>query len=122
MSAWSSPPLEFQAEVTSELELRVRELVKKIFEGIVERTPVDSGSLRASWRVAIGNMDTSVTVQQTNNPPLGPPSFSLGEFKVGDLIFISNSLPYVWIVEYGSSQQAPQGMVRVTLASLGVGV
>jgi hypothetical protein len=38
------------------------------------------------------------------------------EFKAGDTAYITNSLPYAIPLEFGHSQQAPGGMVRITVA------
>jgi hypothetical protein len=36
--------------------------------------------------------------------------------KTTDSIYLTNNLPYIKKLEYGSSQQAPRGMARVTIA------
>ncbi len=121
MNGWSKKPSLIAAvELQAGLVKKTKALTKEIFEGIVSKTPVASGSLRASWRIGVNAVDESISFQQSHSNPLPAPKFSMPKFNFGDHIFISNSLPYVFDVENGSSSQAPQGMVRVTLASVKV--
>jgi hypothetical protein len=57
------------------------------------RTPIDTGNARSHWE---------------RNPP------GLSEF--GTTQIISNDVPYILKLEYGSSRQAPEGMARITAA------
>lgn len=95
-----------------------------LFGRIIEKTPVDTGRARASWNIAVGapdlrivpegQYDSSLTTAIAKaNAVLG----SYGTTGPGFLlpIFISNNLPYIVELEKGSSQQAPQGMVSLSL-------
>jgi len=66
-------------------------LVNKAFTAMKERTPKDTGHARGSWTIG---RDSSVPFLQ----------FELG-----------NGVEYIVYLEFGSSKQAPTGMVRVTL-------
>lgn len=83
------------------------------------RSPVDTGSFRASWRVAFNTVDKSITDGGASGTPLPPPEFywPVG-FHPGDMVYISNSQPYAVKLEYGWSKQAPMGIARVTAASM----
>jgi hypothetical protein len=92
---------------------------------MVQRSPVDTGRFRGNWQIAAGGPDI-----RTNEPfdkqALGSPPSSetftrwQGEIQaatIGSVVYITNSLPYARRLEYeGWSQQAPSGMVRVTVA------
>lgn len=75
------------------------------------------GQFRANWNLSTVSMDLTTT---TNKDPQGNETIqraeeSLDKYKMGDKIFITNSLPYAFRLEYeGWSNQAPQGMVRIT--------
>lgn len=108
----------------------VRLLALHIFTGVVQKTPVDEGYLRAAWNISL-NEPVFITTpgdQGSNNLPQ-----DLGWFP---RIYITNGLPYAAVVEYGLyrgigpkteegtnpitgggifSRQAPAGMVEVTL-------
>ena len=64
----------------------------EVFARIKNRTPVDTGRARAGWQMSA---------------PVETPTFTE--------ITISNQVNYVVWLEVGSSRQAPQGMLRVTL-------
>lgn len=64
----------------------------KLYANIVESTPVATSQARTSWRIN-KEKDTDTEIS----------------FK------IVNGVPYIVFLEYGSSKQAPKGMVRVNL-------
>lgn len=82
---------------------------------VIERTPVDTGLAKSSWRMSAGSPDLSA--------PDSPGSIPNVAQEVGNWdpetqksFFTTNSLPYMERLEYGWSNQAPAGMVRVTVA------
>ncbi|MEN6621489.1 MAG: HK97-gp10 family putative phage morphogenesis protein [Smithella sp.] len=93
----------------------LKQFSQDLAEKIVTRTPVKTGFARASWYPAIND--------NINPPKLDPQKkggyiqadFSFRNAKIGDRLFILNNANYIKKLEFGSSQQAPQGMVRVTL-------
>jgi hypothetical protein len=40
------------------------------------------------------------------------------EFQLGDIVYITNSVPYIEKLEKGSSQQAPEGIMEMSLGKL----
>lgn len=74
------------------------------------KTPVDSGRARANWFLAEGapRIDTTESTTPVSPPPLTGKS----------VIYLTNSLPYIVPLEYGHSQQAPFGMLRVSIAEV----
>lgn len=96
------------------------DLAKKIFDGVVARTPVLSGSARASWVVSAGSPVFIFRDHRDVNNPLPPPAFTLMSIPPYQRVYIANGAPYILDLEYGSSSKAPQGMLRVTLVSLGL--
>ena len=102
----------------------VRGVVLEIGTRIVQRSPVDTGKFRGNWQIAAGGPDI-----RTNEPfdkqPLGsaPSATTFNRWQgevnaatIGSTFHITNSLPYAVRLEYeGWSQQAPAGMVRVTM-------
>lgn len=110
----------FGDELEVALMNRTITLAKKVFEGIVARTPVSTGAARASWSVSVGSPAPVVRTGGSIGAPLPPPIFPLKTAPAYSKIYITNGVPYIMPLEYGSSKQAPQGMVRVTLVSLGL--
>ena len=76
-----------------------------LFEKIVRRTPVDTGRARGNWMAGI------------NRPSSDSPGYEsvVARARLGDSLFLTNNLPYIGVLENGSSEQAPHGMVAVTV-------
>lgn len=111
------------------VETAVRKISMQTFSGIVLKTPVDTGRARASWVIGInrplnspdfpeGRKMSAAEAQSIANRQLA----TLGRLKPYDTVFISNNLPYIEYLEDGSSEQAPSGMVAVTLAEIERGI
>ena len=77
-------------------------------------SPVDSGLFRSNWFGAYGAIDKQ-TVTVTNRDSTGALRVLVESQPVtGTYFYFTNSLPYAQRLEYGWSEQAPLGMVRVT--------
>lgn len=109
-----------------------RKIALELYTKVVEKSPVDSGRLRGNWNIGINNIDDMEYPEDRasyGSLPSGS-SFTrntsaLSTFKIGDIIFISNNMDYIYKLEYGLynngpktvggySLQAPQGFVRIT--------
>jgi len=76
------------------------------------KSPVDTAEFKDSWIGAIGSAST-----ETFQPGRGAVSVlnaTLGGFRVGQVFYYTNSTPQAVPLEFGHSEQAPQGMVRLT--------
>lgn len=92
--------------------------VRRLFNLIVLRTPVYTGTLRRNWVASYDRIHTTLHIVNENPAvPLPPAEFNLeyvrGQFRT---IVISNKTPYVNRIEFGGwSNQAPFGMVRISM-------
>lgn len=93
---------------------------RKVHDGmdIVAPEGYVGGRFRGNWMFNIGTADSTTTEEVD---PSGVKSMAriVGgaiEFNAGDTCFITNSLGYAIPLEFGHSNQAPGGMVRVTVA------
>lgn len=102
----------------------IRKGVLDVFKAIVKRSPVDTGAYRASHGIA--NMmpaDQDEMIKGKKGQKISA-SVALSKgaawtWKSGDGdIFLFNNLPYAERIENGWSEQAPQGVYRVSLAGL----
>ena len=131
---------QFAAVTKIKYEDVIRRVALQIFREVIQRTPVDTGRARAGWQVTInepgtfvpsstlsGHQKTRATDEQrkivggqqraaSNVFAQGP--VDIGSFQAGDVVFIVNNVNYVIYLEQGTSQQAPAGMVAVTLAKV----
>jgi len=93
---------------------------------VMVKSPVDEGTFRGNWNVGVNKINVSVDTDYTSNTnkkkidtvKFNEGSNRIGSLKIGDTINISNSLPYSTRIEYGWSDQAPSGVVRLTLIEL----
>jgi hypothetical protein len=92
---------------------------------IVLKTPVDTGRARGNWQLTQRSPaedmvpETSAKVSSSETPPsaiLKEAEQTASGSQLGDDIWISNNLPYIEALEEGHSQQAPHGMVALSLA------
>lgn len=96
----------------------VRKVSIDMMGRVVKRSPVDTGRFRANWTMNFGSPDlsTSADVDKTGDSTIKTQAERLAGFKIGPEVYIMNSLPYAIRLENGYSQQAPIGMVKITIA------
>jgi hypothetical protein len=103
-----------------ETEQRVDEtlqtIVLKIGESVVTLSPVDTGRFRGNWQLGIDQTTTSSLVRMDPEgfATLSEIAQKVNTFTAGQIAYIQNHVLYGYDLEYGSSMQAPDGVVRVT--------
>lgn len=118
MSTFALDLARFAEKAEGNAEKIVRKVGIDMFSRTVERTPVDTGRARANWNVSIGSASFRVSEETDKGGESTKARIrnALHDWKQGD-IYLMNSLPYIRRLEYdGWSGQAPQGMVRITVA------
>lgn len=93
---------------------------------VTEKSPVDTGRLRANNQLDIRRNKNEIDVPKTekqnfdNPPPYGintdPPIPRLGELS--EIFWFFNNLDYFSAIDMGTSDQAPQGMVGISLIEM----
>ena len=99
----------FAKSMNIELETVVRKLAFEVYKGVTQKTPVDTGRAKANWMLGYGSINSTIT-NNTTFTLVQPPKGS-GKRP----IYITNNLPYISKLENGSSKQAPNGMVNLTM-------
>jgi hypothetical protein len=109
----------FIAKANGNVDQVIRQTIVLAAQGLVQRTPVDTGRARANWILGVGNIDLT-TSNRTDKG--GGSTVSRVAAEVASarsrVFYITNALPYIQRLEDGWSRQAPAGMVSVTLAAL----
>lgn len=102
-------------EFNVDKEAILRKLALDLYAEIIKRTPVDTGRARANWNLSVKapNYQTS---QRTTIP--STVSITAHDVKGLPVVFIANGLPYVRELEYGKSDQAPNGFIRLSLEAI----
>lgn len=95
----------------------MRQVSIKLFSAIIKASPVDTGRFRMNWMASGGTpaFGTTDATDKSGNAAIGnATSFVLNATDWSDFT-LTNNLPYAQRLEYGWSQQAPQGFVRVNV-------
>jgi hypothetical protein len=116
-------------KIAKKIEVDAGTLVRKVafdlFNGVVSRTPVDTGWARSSWNIAFRTPDLSVPPKPASGGESAAIAANnaqeakLDQIKAGDFptVWITNALDYIEYLEAGHSKQAGKGfMVQRTLA------
>lgn len=124
-SNWSLDLTKYAEAKKEHINTCRKKVAIKIYESIVEYTPVKTGRARANWQITIGKKANG-EVKGSDPSPYGskPKDLPQQEIKIGKMgkseepIYITNNLPYIVGLEYGKSKQSPNGMVGVTLLDI----
>jgi hypothetical protein len=115
------------------LEAKVKKVAITIHNDVIFLTRVDTGRARSNWNVALNDPDPSIVEPpqewhanrkgHVNGTPLhelaGSESVAkqvvLASYKLSDIIYISNSVPYIGYLEYGTDRTQADHMVLTAL-------
>ena len=89
--------------------------------GIVMKNPGATSRSQSNWNVTINKPSTKADYERFENDPMlrvSAGEVDMRNARPGDDIWISNNIHYIVKLEHGHSQQAPHGMVRLTLEEL----
>jgi len=109
----------YAEQTKTDLGTAKRAIVFNLFSEAIKRTPVDTGRAKNNWFVSDG-APILQTIDKTESSRIGQlgseSAKQLGKINESfGLDILSNNLPYIQKLEFGSSNQAPAGMVRTTL-------
>jgi hypothetical protein len=88
-----------------------------LFAHVVRRSPVRTGRFRGNWQAEINKPAKGIkrTLDKSGASAIRSAKNATGKVRLGESVFLVNNLPYSIKLERGSSDQAPRGMVRVTV-------
>lgn len=120
MSSFALQVAKFAELVKDRADLVVRKVALDALTGIVQMSPVDTGRFRGNWQVGVGSSPkgTLNRLDKSGSEAISAGAATIAHVQFGQVVRITNNLPYARRLEYGWSQQAPAGMVRVTAARL----
>ena len=99
-------------------ETVARQVSFKLFSAVIKASPVDTGRFRMNWQAA-GAVAPSGVIDGTDKggaAAIGDAASYIFAASDWNEFTLTNNLPYAERLEYGWSNQAPQGMVRVNVA------
>lgn len=96
----------------------MRQVSIKLFSAIIKASPVDTGRFRMNWMASGGTPASGVTDATDKSGNIATGNATSFVLKATDWreFTLTNNLPYAQRLEYGWSQQAPQGFVRVNVS------
>lgn len=119
MGTFSEFERELNLEMEREFKGAILEITQRIafdaLNGVVNRTPVDTGFARNNWDVSL-DAEPATTVPAAD--PIGSGQGTIQQARPFQIIAIANGAEYIGVLEHGHSKQAPNGMVSVTLSVL----
>lgn len=108
----------YRDKTVQQLEDIFHHVVIDIGTSLVILSPVYTGRFKGNWQVTIGSpADHSLNVyDKVGHETIARITAEVAQLTLGQTAYISNQLLYGVPLEYGHSQQAPNGFVRITLA------
>lgn len=99
-------------EVFRKLDERAAKLIAEtgagLYQTAADATPVRSGRARANWRCSVGRAE--YLSDENTNFDSGRGQAAFQSVSAGDVLYVTNSVPYIERLENGSSLQAPAGI------------
>ena len=106
----------FQQTCEKEAVRRLRKIGMVALKKVVLRTPVKTGCARSNWNVGVNREDTSFNSAAKGKS--GGESINRGtpiimNAKLGDIVYLINTCPYIVSLERGHSRQRPAGFLKL---------
>lgn len=114
-------PSQFTLQVLRDGSELQRKITAAMLQGVVLKSPVDTGAFRGNHRVSIGSVDYTKDFQKIDKSGTTTIADAMGKvlsIQLGMRVFISNNLPYAIALENGHSGQAPLGVYSITFQSV----
>lgn len=103
------------------------DLAGRIYSGVILKTPVLTGHARHNWMPTVGGPlteelegvfggdTTGDAFTGTEVTKMVRVQKELQSLPLGEAVYISNNVPYIELLEHGSSNKAPDGMVEISV-------
>lgn len=88
-----------------------------VLSTVIPATPVDTGRARGNWQVSVGNpiMSPRERLDRTGQSTIQEGIGRAQSRRQGQDIHICNNVPYIGMLNAGSSSQAPAGFVELAV-------
>lgn len=114
-------PSQFVLQVLKDGSELQRKITAAMLQGVILRSPVDTGAFRGNHRISVGSVDYTKDFQKKDKS--GATALSDGLSKIlsvqlGQVVYVQNNLPYSLKLENGHSKQAPLGVYALTFQAV----
>lgn len=91
---------------------------EEVGERMIDRTPVDTGRAKGNWQTTINATPNYALIRYDKEGVEVKEELKevTSKATLEDTINITNCVTYTEGLEFGTSKQAPEGMVRITVA------
>lgn len=112
---------EWVEQTESNIDNSLQTMVLLIGRSLVTLSPVDTGRFKGNWQLSIDSTidNSTLRLDPEGDAVLAEFARKINSFTAGQIAYIQNHVLYGYDLEYGSSTQAPDGVVRVTAAQFG---
>ena len=109
---------DFRELAMAAIEQTIKDIVIQIGESLINLSPVDTGRFKANWQFTTGAPANSslIATDKEGDETIAKLIAAVNALEPGQVAYIVNTLIYAIPLEYGHSQMAPNGMVRLTIA------
>ncbi|AXF52999.1 MAG: hypothetical protein [Caudoviricetes sp.] len=109
---------EWIEEVEATVDDVIQTIAIKVGTQVITMSPVDTGLFKGNWQMTIDETSdmSLLRYDQTGDRTIAALAAKANSFTAGQIAYIQNHVLYGYDLEYGSSTQAPDGMVRLTEA------
>lgn len=103
-------------ETEDRIDETLQTIVLKLGETVVTLSPVDTGRFKGNWQLGIDETTSASLLRMDPDgfTTLADIAQKVNSFTAGQIAYLQNHVLYGYDLEYGSSQQAPDGIVRIT--------
>lgn len=94
----------------------VKEVTEEVVSFVATATPIDTGQASGNWKTSIGVPDLSVTLGAASpGISIQAAKGALLGLRAGQPVHITNNLPYITLLNQGTSKQAPSAFVEMSV-------
>lgn len=106
------------AHTNANINTVTKKVVLDIARSVIRKSPVDTGRFKGNWQYSAEEMPAGVTDihDETGAGTQVHIASQIPQQAAGKLHWIVNNLPYSIALENGHSNQAPRGMVGLTVS------
>lgn len=115
---FASSLAKFAEEAKGAMDAVFREVVIEVGSSVITLSPVDTGRFKGNWQLTIGSPSNQSldNYDKAGHETIAELVVQANQLEAGQVAYIVNNLVYGIPLEYGHSDQAPAGMVQITLA------
>lgn len=120
--AWKGKrPTDFALDIVKDCETHVKKVAGIGLQSVVVGSPVQDGAYRGNHRISINTDDHSYDLQEQDlngSSTITKGNAEIVKFKLGDVVYLQNNLPYALRIENGWSGQAPNGVYSIAFQNM----